>query len=234
MTRVNEQIRISPIRLIGPDGEQVGIIPTKEALERAHEAGLDLVEVAPSARPPVCRILDFGKYKYDLAKKQAVSKKKQHLVSIKGMRFRPKIEEHDYQFKKNHVETFLKQGNKVKCFVLFRGRERAHTEFGERILKRLAEDLSEVAIVENAPRMEGNTMNMLLAPASVPSKKKELGGRSKKSRKSDRKAQMEAETEAGHVTEAVEDDIEIEFIDDDAFSDEDDSEETVENTRIEE
>ncbi len=159
-------IRVTPIRLIGPDGEQIGIIPTREALERAREVGLDLVEVSPNSRPPVCRILDFGKYKYDQAKRAAQSKKKQHSIGMKGMRFRPKIEEHDYQFKKKHVETFLEQGNKVKCFVLFRGRERAHTEFGERILNRLSEDLNEVATIENAPKMEGNSMTMLLAPIS--------------------------------------------------------------------
>jgi len=125
---------------------------------------LDLVEVSPNARPPVCRILDYGKYKYNLAKKAATSRKRQHTVSIKGMRFRPKIEEHDYQFKKKHVQTFLEQGDKVKCFVLFRGREKAHTEFGRNILDRLAEDLKDIAIVENKPKMEGHSMNMLLAP----------------------------------------------------------------------
>lgn len=125
---------------------------------------MDLVEVSPNARPPVCRILDYGKYKYNLAKKAASSRKRQHVVSIKGMRFRPKIEEHDYQFKKRHVQTFLEQGNKVKCFVLFRGREKAHTEFGREILDRLSEDLKEIATVENKPKMEGHSMNMLLAP----------------------------------------------------------------------
>jgi translation initiation factor IF-3 len=125
---------------------------------------LDLVEVSPNSRPPVCRILDYGKYKYNQAKKAASSRKRQHTVSIKGMRFRPKIEEHDYQFKKKHVQTFLEQGNKVKCFVLFRGREKAHTEFGRNILDRLAEDLKDIAIVENTPKMEGHSMNMLLSP----------------------------------------------------------------------
>ncbi len=152
--------------MIGPDGEQVGIIPTKEALERAREAGLDLVEVAPNSRPPVCRILDYGKYKYNQAKKAASSKKRQHTVNVKGMRFRPKIEEHDYQFKMKHVRTFLEQGNKVKCFVLFRGREKAHTEFGKEILDRLAADLKDVAAVESPARMEGHAMNMLLAPVA--------------------------------------------------------------------
>jgi translation initiation factor IF-3 len=176
-------IRVSPIRLIGPDGEQIGIIPTKEALGRARELGLDLVEVSPNSRPPVCRILDYGKYKYDQAKKAAQSKKKQHTVGIKGMRFRPKIEEHDYQFKKKHVQTFLEQGNKVKCFVLFRGREKAHTEFGARILDRLAEDLKEVAAVENGPKLEGNTMNMLLAPLAVGKKKSPAPSPAKKKEK---------------------------------------------------
>jgi translation initiation factor IF-3 len=173
-------IRVSPVRLIGPGGEQIGIIPTKEALERAREAGLDLVEVAPNSRPPVCRILDYGKYKYDQAKKANISKKKQHSVGLKGMRFRPKIEEHDYQFKKNHVYSFLEQGNKVKCFVLFRGREKAHTEFGERILNRLAEDLEDIAAVENQPKMEGNSMTMLLSPVSGGGKK---SGRNKSRKK---------------------------------------------------
>lgn len=162
--RVNHQIRISPIRLIGPQGEQIGIIPTREALERAREVGLDLVEVSPMTRPPVCRIMDYGKYKYNQAKKAATSRKRQHTVSIKGMRFRPKIEEHDYQFKMRHVRAFLLQGNKVKCFVLFRGREKAHTEFGLKILDRLAADLQEIATMENKPKLEGQAMTMLLAP----------------------------------------------------------------------
>jgi translation initiation factor IF-3 len=133
-------------------------------LERAREAALDLVEVSPTARPPVCRILDYGKYKYNLAKKASTSRKKQHSVSIKGMRFRPKIEEHDYQFKMKHVRNFLQHGDKVKCFVLFRGREKAHTEFGRNILDRMAEDLKDMAIVESRPKLEGHSMNMLLAP----------------------------------------------------------------------
>ncbi len=180
---------MSPIRLIGPDGEQVGIIPTREALDRARESGLDLVEVSPNARPPVCRILDYGKYKYNQAKKAASSRKRQHTVSIKGMRFRPKIEEHDYQFKKKHVQTFMEQGNKVKCFVLFRGREKAHTEFGRNILDRLAEDLKEIATVENRPKMEGHSMNMLLSPSATIIKKPLEPLPGKKSGKPDRKSE---------------------------------------------
>lgn len=150
--------------MIGPAGEQIGIVPTNEALAQAREAGLDLVEVSPDSRPPVCRIMDFGKYKYDLAKKASIARKKQHVVSIKGMRFRPKIEEHDYQFKMRHVRAFLEDGNKVKCFVLFRGREKMHAEFGTRVLERLAADLEEISTIESPAKLEGNSMIMLLNP----------------------------------------------------------------------
>jgi translation initiation factor IF-3 len=210
--------------LIGPDGEQVGIIPTREAMERAREAGLDLVEVSPNARPPVCRILDYGKYKYNQAKKAASSRKRQHIVSIKGMRFRPKIEEHDYQFKKKHVQTFLEQGNKVKCFVLFRGREKAHTEFGREILDRLAEDLKDIAIIENRPKMEGHSMNMLLAPQPGAIKKPQPQT-GKKSRKSER---SEPDGEPEEVLEMV-DDLTDDDIDDTADEEIEDSvEDTIE------
>lgn len=150
--------------MIGPAGEQIGIIPTNEALVQAREVGLDLVEVSPDSRPPVCRIMDFGKYKYDLAKKASIARKKQHVVSIKGMRFRPKIEEHDYQFKMRHVRTFLEEGNKVKCFVLFRGREKMHAEFGAKVLERLAADLEDISVIESPAKLEGNSMIMLLNP----------------------------------------------------------------------
>jgi translation initiation factor IF-3 len=162
---------------------------------------LDLVEVSPTARPPVCRILDYGKYKYNQAKKAASSRKRQHIVSIKGMRFRPKIEEHDYQFKKKHVQNFLEQGNKVKCFVLFRGREKAHTEFGRNILDRLAEDLKDIALVENRPKMEGHSMNMLLAPSQAPIKKP----LAKPSKKEDKPAAAPAPTEPVASEEKTED-----------------------------
>ncbi len=150
----------------------MGIIPTREALERAVAANLDLVEVSPNAKPPVCRILDYGKYKYNLAKKATDAKKKQHTTSVKGMRYRPKIEEHDYQFKLKHVRNFLDQGDKVKCFVLFRGRERAHLDFGRRILDRLVEDLKEIAIIENMPKMEGSSMTMMVSPIPSTGQKK--------------------------------------------------------------
>ncbi len=151
-----------------------------------------MVEVSPNARPPVCRILDYGKYKYNLSKKAADSKKKQHVVSVKGMRYRPKTEEHDYQFKLKHVRSFLQQGNKVKCFVLFRGRERAHTEFGRRILDRLVEDLGDIATIESHPKMEGHSMNMLVAPLPSVFKKKEAEQKQKKSKARKEKAAAEA------------------------------------------
>jgi translation initiation factor IF-3 len=152
------------VRLVDQDGNQVGVVATYEAKRIANEAGLDLVEVAPTARPPVCRIMDFGKYKYEQAKKAKESKKKQHIIMVKEMRFRPKIEEHDFQFKTRHVRQFLEEGNKVRCFVLFRGRERAHVEFGERVLARVAEILKDISSIEMKPTLEGRSMNMVLAP----------------------------------------------------------------------
>jgi translation initiation factor IF-3 len=152
------------VRLVDQNGEQLGVVPTYEAKRIAADAGLDLVEVAPTARPPVCRIMDFGKFKYEQAKKAKESKKKQHTVNLKEMRFRPKIEEHDFQFKTRHVREFLTEGNKVRCFVLFRGRERAHTEFGQKLLERVALALADVATVEMRPMLEGRSMNMVLAP----------------------------------------------------------------------
>ena len=148
------------------EGEQVGIIPTNEAIQRAKDAGLDLVEVAPTSRPPVCRILDYGKYKYEQSKKERISKKKQHSFQMKEMRYRPKIDEHDYQFKTKHVKEFLSSGSKVRAFVMFRGREMAYTEMGRKLLQRLVEDISEIADVESAPKMEGRTMSMVVSPNS--------------------------------------------------------------------
>jgi translation initiation factor IF-3 len=159
------------VRLIGPEGEQIGILPVKEALARARELGYDLVEVSPNSRPPVCRILDYGKYKYEMSKKDRAAKKKQHAFQLKEMRYRPKIDEHDFQFKTKHVREFLESGAKVKVFVMFRGRERAHTEFGREILDRVAEVTNDIAQVEMEPKMEGRTMNMVLGPRNEVLKK---------------------------------------------------------------
>lgn len=155
---------MSPIRLIGPEGEQIGIVPTLEALNRARDLGLDLVEVAPQSRPPVCRILDFGKYKYELAKRDKIAKKKQHTFQLKEMRYRPKIDDHDFNFKLNHIREFLMEGSKVRAFVMFRGREMAHIEFGRVILDNLVKQTADIANVDIAPILEGNTMNCVLSP----------------------------------------------------------------------
>ncbi len=159
------------MRLIGPEGEQIGILPVKEALARARELGYDLVEVSPNSRPPVCRILDYGKYKYEMSKKDRAAKKKQHAFQLKEMRYRPKIDAHDFEFKTKHVREFLESGAKVKVFVMFRGRERAHTEFGREILERVAQVTNDIAQVEMEPKMEGRTMNMVLGPRNEVLKK---------------------------------------------------------------
>ena len=139
-------------------------MPTSEALAKARQHNLDLVEVSPTSRPPVCRILDFGKYKYELAKKERQAKKKQHSFQLKEMRFRPKIDEHDYNFKTKHIREFLESGSKVRVFVMFRGREMAYTEMGQDVLKRVMEDLVEISNVEMPPKMEGRSMSLVLAP----------------------------------------------------------------------
>jgi translation initiation factor IF-3 len=161
---VNDRIRVSPVRLIGAEGEQLGIVPVNEALSRALELGLDLVEVSPTARPPVCRIMDYGKYKYELAKREKQAKKKQHSFQLKEMRYRPKIDEHDYQFKTKHVREFLISGSKVRAMVFFRGREMSRLEYGKKVLERLEEDLKEIAVVDSPARMEGRNMSMVLSP----------------------------------------------------------------------
>jgi translation initiation factor IF-3 len=152
------------VRLVGADAEQIGIVPINEALERARTANLDLVEVSSTSRPPVCRIMDYGRYKYETAKKQKNARKKQHSMELKEMRFRPKVDTHDYEFKTKHIREFLEEGNKVKVFVMFRGREMAHTEFGRELLARVCEDMKEIASVEIGAKQEGRRMNMVLAP----------------------------------------------------------------------
>ncbi|MEW5797141.1 MAG: translation initiation factor IF-3 [Candidatus Zixiibacteriota bacterium] len=162
--RVNDRIRISPVRLVGEDGTQIGIVPIKEALDRARALSLDLVEVSPDSRPPVCRIMDYGKYKYELAKKDKLAKKKAHAFQLKEMRFRPKIDEHDYQFKMKHVREFLLTGSKVRVFVLFRGREMTRLEFGQKVLERLGQDLADIAVIDVPAKLEGRSMGMVLTP----------------------------------------------------------------------
>lgn len=165
--RVNDRIRISPVRLIDQHGEQVGIVGTDEARGIAAEAGLDLVEVAPNSRPPVCRIMDYGKYKYEQARKAKEAKKKQHTVTVKEIKLRPKIEEHDYGFKMRHARRFLDDGDKVKFTLRFRGREMTHPELGERVLEQIKDDLGETIVVESDIRREGRTMTMLVSPRTT-------------------------------------------------------------------
>jgi translation initiation factor IF-3 len=160
-------IRVREVRVVGADGTQLGIMPTLEAQRLAEDEGLDLVEVAPNERPPVCRIMDYGKYKYQKSKRLQQAKKKQKIILVKEIKLRPKTEEHDYRFKTQHVRRFLQDGHKVKVTVVFRGREMAHTELGRRILDRVIEDLEEVATVEQLPKQEGRNMTMVLGPKST-------------------------------------------------------------------
>lgn len=162
--RINESIRVREVRLIDGNGEQRGIVPTIEAIRLAKEAGMDLVEVAPQANPPVCKILDYGKYKFELEKKSRESKKKQKLIKIKEIRMQPKIEEHDLQFKSKHIQEFLTEGNKVKITVRFRGRELAHTDRGLLVLNKVLELLGDTYVLEKEPNMEGRFMSMVIAP----------------------------------------------------------------------
>jgi len=152
------------VRVVGHDGQQIGIMPTATALAQARELDLDLVEVAPQADPPVVRIMDFGKWKYEQDVRAKESRKKQSQVIVKEMKFRPKISDHDFTIKRGHVERFLDEGDKVKVTIMFRGREMAHTELGSKLLDRLAKDLSEMSTVEAAPKQDGRNMTMVLAP----------------------------------------------------------------------
>lgn len=161
---MNDQIRISPIRLIDEGGGQIGIVSLDEARTRAAERGLDLVEVAPDSRPPVVRMMDYGKYKYKAARAAREARKKQHTVQIKEVKFRPGIEPHDYEFKLRHARRFLEEGNKVKLTMMFRGRQVAHPELGRDVLLRLTDDLAEYAKVEQYPNFEGRQMSMILTP----------------------------------------------------------------------
>ncbi len=162
--RINERIRVPEVRLVGPNGEQVGIVRIEDALRLATEADLDLVEVAPMAKPPVCKLMDYGKFKYESALKAREDRKKQVNTVIKEMKLRPKIDSHDYETKKGHVERFLKAGDKVKITIMFRGREQSRPELGFRVLKKLADDVAEIAFVEYSPKQDGRNMIMVLGP----------------------------------------------------------------------
>ncbi|MGY1720710.1 MULTISPECIES: translation initiation factor IF-3 [unclassified Blastococcus] len=161
---MNDRIRVPEVRLVGPEGEQVGIVSIGEALRLAQDSELDLVEVAPMARPPVAKLMDYGKFKYESAQKAREARRNQALTVIKEMRLRLKIDPHDYETKKGHVERFLKGGDKVKITVMFRGREQSRPEMGYRLLQRLAADVSELGVVESNPKQDGRNMVMVIAP----------------------------------------------------------------------
>lgn len=195
---MNERIRVREVRLIDENGVQLGIVPTNEALALAQERNLDLIEVAPSAVPPVCRIMDYGKYKYEQAKKERESRKKSKVTEIKGIQLRPYCDEHDYQFKVKNTIKFLKEGNKVKFTVIFRSRQITHPEFARDLLNRILAEVGDQANVERPPTMEGRTMTMILSPKPVKpgSEKKEKSVKQTLPKVSSEEPAAEAETAA--------------------------------------
>ncbi|HOQ09296.1 MAG TPA: translation initiation factor IF-3 [Syntrophomonadaceae bacterium] len=168
--RVNEEIRSREVRLVSEDGEQLGIVPISQALEIAEERGLDLVEVAPSAKPPVCRLMDYGKFKFEQSKREKEARKKQKVISVKEVKLRPNIDEHDFLVKARNARRFLSSGDKVKVTIMFRGREITHPELGEKLSLRMVEELSDVSAVEKPPKVEGRNMVTILVPKNEPSK----------------------------------------------------------------
>ncbi|GAB4006255.1 translation initiation factor IF-3 [Glycomyces albus] len=162
--RVNDQIRAREVRLVGPQGEQVGIVPIDKAQQLAADVDMDLVEVAPTARPPVCKLMDYGKFKYESAQKARASRRNQQQTVIKEMKLRPKIDTHDYETKKGHIVRFLKAGDKVKITIMFRGREQSRPELGRRLLDKLADEIADLGAVESAPKQDGRNMVMVVAP----------------------------------------------------------------------
>jgi translation initiation factor IF-3 len=162
--RINEGIRVREVRVVSAEGEQLGVMPTQQALETARSQELDLVEVAPEAQPPVCRIMDFGKFKYTQARRQKEARKKQTVILVKEVKMGPKTEKHDFEFKLKHVRRFLEEGHKAKVTVRFKGREMAHTELGWKMLQRMVEAVSDIAVTENNPRMEGRMLHIMLSP----------------------------------------------------------------------
>jgi translation initiation factor IF-3 len=181
--RINDRIHVNEVRLVGPAGEQVGIVRIEDALRLAREADLDLVEVAPQARPPVCKLMDYGKYKYETAQKARDSRRNQTNTVIKEMKLRPKIDEHDYETKKGHVVRFLRGGDKVKITIMFRGREQSRPELGFNLLRKLAEDVSEDGFVESSAKQDGRNMLMVLAPT-----RKKTEARAEQAAERDRRA----------------------------------------------
>jgi translation initiation factor IF-3 len=202
--RVNEQIRIRSVRVIDENGEQLGIMPTEDALSRARGAGLDLIEISPNAQPPVVKIGDFGRLKYEQSKKDKDARKKQRNFELKEVKLRPKIETHDYETKARMAERLLMDGSKIKVTIMFRGREITYTAFGRRLLDRMAEDMEPLATVEREPRLEGKNMFMILAPRTTPSGPPKFSSIHDKEHHKDRK-------DAAHVDEDVHEDVNAEI-----------------------
>ena len=203
--RINDRIRVPEVRLVGPGGEQVGIVRIEDALRLAEEADLDLVEVAPMARPPVAKLMDYGKFKYESAVKAREARKNQTQTVIKEMKLRPKIDTHDYETKKGHVVRFLKEGDKVKITIMFRGREQSRPEMGARLLQRLAEDVVDLGFVESAPKLDGRNMIMVLGPHKKKADfKAERAGRTAKATSGEHDASTEpADTAAPALEQPV-------------------------------
>lgn len=190
--KVNDQIRVRQIRLIGAQGEQVGIIDTRQALTMAREAELDLVMVSPQAVPPVCRLLDYGRFRYEQQQNEKENRKRARAQEVKAIKFRVKIDDHDFKTKTGHVRRFLKEGHKVKVTIMFRGRERTHPELGERILVRVAEELTDIGVPESKPSMMGMDMNMIMVPKPAAPAKKDKGEEKNKSDAVPKKASDDA------------------------------------------
>ncbi|WP_417398441.1 translation initiation factor IF-3 [Flexivirga alba] len=191
-TRINDRIRVPEVRLVGPNGEQVGIVRVEDALRLAAEADLDLVEVAPTAKPPVAKLMDYGKFKYEAALKARESRKNQVNTVIKEIKLRPKIDPHDYGTKKGHVVRFLSAGDKVKVTIMFRGREQSRPELGFRLLQRLAEDVAELGFVESAPKQDGRNMVMVLGPTKKKAEARAEGRRRREQAQAEETATAEA------------------------------------------
>jgi translation initiation factor IF-3 len=192
--RINEEITQGRCRLIGADGEQLGIFEVRDALRKADDSGYDLVEIAPQADPPVCKIMDYGKFRYEQSMKAKQARKHQQKIEIKEMKFRPKVDIHDYNTKKKHILRFLDAGAKVKVTIMFRGREMAHPELGLNILVRLAEELEDLAVIENQPKLEGRNMHMLISPLK---KKPEKSSKESDKDGTDTDTKVDTETQVG-------------------------------------
>ncbi|MFC1404782.1 MULTISPECIES: translation initiation factor IF-3 [Streptacidiphilus] len=200
--RINDRIRVPEVRLVGPSGEQVGIVPLAKALELAQEYDLDLVEVAATARPPVCKLMDYGKFKYESALKAREARKNQAHTVIKEMKLRPKIDPHDYDTKKGHVVRFLKQGDKVKITIMFRGREQSRPELGFRLLQRLASDVEELGFIESNPKQDGRNMIMVLGPHKKKTEAMAEAREAAAARKADRQGRPAEDEEAPAAEQA--------------------------------